>query len=146
MNRSQFWYLIEKAKGKSIGDCQRRVVRLQRVLEQCSAEEILSFNRVLHELLARSYRWDLWAAAQIINRWTSDDGFDYFRSWLIAQGEKAFMSALRNPDSLANSRTRCRSEPTVKPYYRLRLERMRRRPENGCRVGPTSPPGSTTPR
>ena len=30
-----------------------------------------------------------------------DDGFDYFRGWLIAQGRSVFERALVNPDSLA---------------------------------------------
>jgi hypothetical protein len=32
----------------------------------------------------------------------SDDGFDYFRGWLLAQGKDAFERALRDPDSLAD--------------------------------------------
>lgn len=31
----------------------------------------------------------------------SDDGFDYFRGWLIAQGEEIFNKALKNPEFLA---------------------------------------------
>ena len=35
-----------------------------------------------------SYRWDLWGAAYLANGGCSDDGFDYFRGWLIGQGRK----------------------------------------------------------
>ncbi|VVE59175.1 hypothetical protein PAN31117_05280 [Pandoraea anapnoica] len=37
----------------------------------------------------------------MINGGCSDDGFDYFRGWLIAQGKRVFMLALAEPDSLA---------------------------------------------
>jgi hypothetical protein len=60
-----------------------------------------AFDKPLWELLARSYRADLWAAAYIINGGASDDGFDYFRGWLIAQGRSAYEAALAAPDSLA---------------------------------------------
>ena len=41
------------------------------------------------------------AVHYVINGGCSDDGFDYFRGWLIAQGKSVFMKALENPDSLA---------------------------------------------
>jgi hypothetical protein len=52
--------------------------------------------------MARSYRWDLWAAAYIINGSCSDDGFDYFRGWLIAQGRGSFYAALADPETLVD--------------------------------------------
>jgi len=33
----------------------------------------------------------------------SDDGFEYFRCWLISQGKDVFENALRNPDSLVKA-------------------------------------------
>ena len=38
----------------------------------------------------------------------SDDSFLYFRSWLVAQGQRVFEAALEDPDSLA-------STPEVEP-------------------------------
>jgi hypothetical protein len=38
----------------------------------------------------------------LLDQWgASDDGFEYFRGWLIAQGREAFDSAVADPDSLA---------------------------------------------
>jgi hypothetical protein len=51
--------------------------------------------------MADSYRGDLWGAAYLINGGASDDGFDYFRGWLIAQGREVFEAAVADPDSLA---------------------------------------------
>jgi hypothetical protein len=51
--------------------------------------------------LQRSYLAKLWAAAYLINGGCSDDGFDYFRGWLLAQGKTVFFAAIANPDSLA---------------------------------------------
>ncbi|WP_217498085.1 MULTISPECIES: DUF4240 domain-containing protein [Sphingomonas] len=36
--------------------------------------------------MIRSYRWDLWRAAKVAKGGVSDDGFEYFRTWLISRG------------------------------------------------------------
>lgn len=43
-----------------------------------------------------------WAAAYVINGGCSDDGFEYFRGWLITQGREVFQQALSDADSLAD--------------------------------------------
>ena len=60
--------------------------------------EILEFDRCFHERISDEFRSDLWAAAYIINGGCSDDGFDYFLGWLIAQGRKYYEAALANPE------------------------------------------------
>jgi hypothetical protein len=52
--------------------------------------------------MARSYVAQLWAAAFVINGGCSDDGFEYFRGWLITRGREVFERALADPDSLAD--------------------------------------------
>jgi hypothetical protein len=52
--------------------------------------------------MAESYRWDLWGAAYLINGGCSDDGFDYFRGWLLSQGRAIWQATLADPDSLAD--------------------------------------------
>jgi len=37
----------------------------------------------------------------VISGGCSDDGFEYFRCWLIAQGKAVFEAALKDPDSLS---------------------------------------------
>ena len=64
--------------------------------------EIVDAQRVLSALMADSYRSSLWAAAYVINGGCSDDGFDYFRGWLMLQGREAFGQAVADPDSLAD--------------------------------------------
>lgn len=61
---------------------------------------IVDAQRVLSALMADSYRSSLWAAAYVINGGCSDDGFDYFRGWLILQGRETFGQAVADPDSL----------------------------------------------
>lgn len=78
MDTHRFWRWIDEARLAADGDCDR--------LTDVPPAEIVAFQRALDDRLAESYTWDLWAAAYIINGGCSDDGFDYFRGWLIALG------------------------------------------------------------
>ena len=64
-------------------------------------QSILAFDAAQNQVNKAAYRWDLWAAAYLINGGCSDDGFDYFRGWLLAQGRRIWEEALADPDSLA---------------------------------------------
>lgn len=101
MDKTVFWCLIETAKQESDGICEDQVEILERKLAVLPADEIIAFDVILDEFRHLAYRWDLWGAAYAINGGCSDDGFEYFRCWLIAQGQKVFEDALRDPDTLA---------------------------------------------
>ena len=102
MERSTFWQLIERSRQEAKGDPSEQVEILESLLEQLPADEIVGFKRVMNQLMAESYRADLWGAAFVINGGCSDDAFDYFRGWLIAQGRDAFEASLKGPDSLVD--------------------------------------------
>ena len=96
MNTDTFWKIIESASDE-VSDSDEIAGPLQRMLEELSAEEILGFQQELWRRLSESYRWDLWAVAYVVNGGCSDDGFEYFRGWLISQGRAYFEAALRDP-------------------------------------------------
>lgn len=100
MTRDEFWSLIDTA---CAGDdpCEHAQAT-QKAPSQRSAADIVEFERHMAELLASSYTNNLWGAAYWINGGCSDDGFDYFRGWLITQGRTVFDNALADPDSLAD--------------------------------------------
>ncbi|WP_371616925.1 DUF4240 domain-containing protein [Streptomyces sp. NBC_00454] len=100
MDKQTFWKLIETARADAEpGGVAARAAEL---LAQRPAGEIAAAQQVLWDLLGESYRAPLWAAAYLINGGCSDDGFDYFRGWLLTQGEAVFTAALADPDSLAD--------------------------------------------
>jgi hypothetical protein len=48
------------------------------------------------------YTWDLWGAALLVNGGLcSDNGFEYFRAWVIAQGREAFSLARDDAEGFA---------------------------------------------
>lgn len=99
--RGTFWRLIELSRKGSEGDPYVQLENLRQRLSKLSEDELRSFDRIFWELMDESYRADLWGAAYIIKGGCSDDSFDYFRGWLIMQGEKPFTEALSDPDGLA---------------------------------------------
>ncbi|MFF3650222.1 DUF4240 domain-containing protein [Streptomyces sp. NPDC002181] len=100
MDKQTFWKLIEAARTDAEPD--QVAARASELLARRPEAEIAAAQQVLWDLLAESYRSPLWAAAYVINGGCSDDGFDYFRGWLLTQGEEAFARALADPDSLAD--------------------------------------------
>jgi hypothetical protein len=101
----RFWELVEAARAEvddTVADPDGVADALSDTLAKLPAEDIVGFGAEFERLQAESYRWDLWGAAYLINGGVSDDGFDYFRGWLVAQGQEIWEAALADPDSLAD--------------------------------------------
>lgn len=98
MTEDEFWHHVRAARRR---DPDEHADRLAARLARLPAGDILAFGRWWHVQEARSYTWDLWGAAYLVNGGCSDDGFEDFRNWLILQGREVFEAALKDPDSLA---------------------------------------------
>jgi hypothetical protein len=101
MSQDQFWQMVEASREKP-GDGMANPKRLRVALGRLRAAEILGFQLRLQECLAASYRLDLWAVAYLVKGGCSNDGFDYFRGWLIAQGRSYFETALADAERAAD--------------------------------------------
>ena len=102
MTKDQFWKIIQRSLDRSHGDTDRYAQDLKAGLIQLSPQEIIAFDHQVEECLRESYSRDLWGAAYIIAGGCSDDGFEYFRRWLVSRGQDWFEKALKNPDCLAD--------------------------------------------
>lgn len=100
MNTNEFWALIGDA-ARDGGTPDTVADRAAKALATRDASEIVGFERHLRRVLDASYKVDLFGAAYLINGGCSDEGFDAFRGWLMAQGREAFARAVGEPDSLA---------------------------------------------
>ncbi|MFI8521009.1 DUF4240 domain-containing protein [Streptomyces sp. NPDC085481] len=103
MNKQQFWELIAAARDQALAPHESEAVAREStsLLAKRPVEEIVAAEQVLWDLMVESYTNPLWAAAYIANGGCSDDGFDYFRGWLIAQGREVFERVVADPDALA---------------------------------------------
>jgi hypothetical protein len=120
MDRDGFWQLLEAARTVRGEDCQQQAAKLVELLGQRPVADIVAFDRIQQELMVESYRWDLWAVAQLINDGCLGDCFMSFRGWLLGQGRTLWEATLRDPDSLA-------AHPTM-----TFTTRQTRRPPLGC--------------
>lgn len=98
---NRFWSVIEQ--GRKEGESGQEVARrLTGTLSSMDGESVLHWGLIYDEYHALAYKGKLWGAANIMDDgFCSDDGFHYFRAWLIARGREVYMAALKDPDSLA---------------------------------------------
>jgi hypothetical protein len=96
-----FWQLIEEARALAGVEGPAVAAAASALLARRGVGEIVAAQQELWTLMAESYRSPLWAAAYMINGGCSDDGFDYFRGWLILQGQEVFDRVVADPDALA---------------------------------------------
>ena len=100
MTSKRFWEIVDQSAES--GGPDRQAQALEQSLRKLSQTELPSFRDAYLRAHRAANHWDLWAAAYLINGGCSDDGFSYFRDWLIAQGQDVYEAALEDPDSLAD--------------------------------------------
>jgi hypothetical protein len=98
---AKFWSLIEDTRRAADGDPHEHAAVLRRRLERLGPEAILAFEHHWRVVDVAAYRWDLWAAAYLLNGGCDDQCFDDFRAYLIGLGRKTYEDALADPDNLA---------------------------------------------
>lgn len=97
---AEFWKIIEATSPANRGG-ERQLAELRSRLMKLSTADLQTFIRVNDRLMARSYSWDLWGAAYVVQGGASDDAFEDFRKWLISNGKNVFEQVSADPDSLA---------------------------------------------
>src|SRR4051812_39120992 len=104
MDDKRFWDLIAFACPHG-DDPDLEVEWYDNLVEQLMTlppVEIVRFDRWFDDKVDALYTRDLWNAADLVNYGSSDDGFYYFRCWLVGMGRRVYEAALRDPDSLAD--------------------------------------------
>ncbi|MCZ7474192.1 MULTISPECIES: DUF4240 domain-containing protein [unclassified Micromonospora] len=109
MDRETFWDIVERARraaGRETVTAEGADVVARHLVAELSAlspAAIVGFEQAYDDVTSEGWRWDLWAAAYLMRGGCSDDGFDYFRGWLVAQGRTVWERAVADPDSLAGA-------------------------------------------
>ena len=100
MSEDDFWKIIERSLNEC-GEDEYQDDCLESILIEHSAEEIINYYQIYEFLHSNAYRGDIWAAGMLLNGGHgSDDGYRYFRNWLISCGKDVYYRTLNNPDSL----------------------------------------------
>ncbi|MFZ6747001.1 DUF4240 domain-containing protein [Undibacterium sp. JH2W] len=101
MNETDFWHIV--AVTNRTARYQRyRAEDLEYHLSKLAPQLIVEFNIYFDKLVNQAETGDVYGAGCLLNQdYMSDDGFLYFRYWLISMGQTAYEQALLNPDSMA---------------------------------------------
>ncbi|HBN76796.1 MAG TPA: hypothetical protein DD473_13445 [Planctomycetaceae bacterium] len=102
MDKQQFWKIVAQSRPSKDAhpkDCEPRQIEL---LKELDGDEIVEWNHIFDQLAKDAYTCDQIAACILINGGAGDDGFYYYRCWLIGMGQEVYENALANPDSLVD--------------------------------------------
>ncbi len=102
MDNEAFWQIIARSRPAADShpeDCEPQLIACLKALE---ADEIVAWNHLFDQLAKDAYTCDQIAACNLINGGAGDDGFYYYRCWLIGMGQRVYENAMANPDSLAD--------------------------------------------
>ena len=99
LNETVFWNIVDSSI-KNTKNQDEQESFLVKEIEKLTPEQIIGFRLRTDKLLYDTYNSDMWCAGYIMNGGCSDDGFEYFRNWIISRGKDTYYKAKENPDSL----------------------------------------------
>lgn len=120
VNQEVFWAIIDTAKNATNGDLGKMSKHIMNDLYKLSIEGVVKFDLIVHGYVALCRGDRLWSIAAAIKEHCTDDSFEDFQYWLIAQGKDIYYAALKNPDVLADLEIRCDPVYGVAEYCDLR--------------------------
>ena len=99
LDETIFWNIIDKSL-KNTDNQEDQEQFLIREISTLTPHEMIGFRLRTDKLLYDTYNSEMWCAGYIMNGGCSDDGFEYFRNWIISRGRDVFYKAKENPDNL----------------------------------------------
>ena len=99
LDENLFWSIIDKSLVNTKSqDSQEEF--LIREIGKLTPKQMIGFRLRTDKLLYDTYNSEMWCAGYIMNGGCSDDGFEYFRNWVISRGKDTYYNAKQNPDNL----------------------------------------------
>ena len=99
LDENIFWNIIDLSL-KNTSNIDDQEIFLVQEIEKLTPEEIIGFRLRTDKLLYDTYNSEMWCAGYLMNGGCSDDGFEYFRNWVISRGKDVYLNAKKNPDTL----------------------------------------------
>jgi hypothetical protein len=126
LNEDIFWKIIDKSlKSNTNQDDQEQF--LIKEIEQLSPKEIIGFRLRTDKLLFDTYNSEMWCAGYIMNGGCSDDGFEYFRNWVISRGKDVYYNAKQNPDNLVSEVAEGEESYEFESFWYVALQAFKQR-------------------
>lgn len=126
LDENRFWEIVAKSLENSDDEDEQREF-LVREISKLSPEEIVGFRLRTDKFLYETYSPEMWCAGYILNGGCSDDGFEYFRNWLISRGKEIYLAAKENPDSLINEVSEDKDEYEFESFWYVALDAFKKK-------------------
>jgi hypothetical protein len=94
-----YWTIIDKSL-KNTTDQDDQEQFLIKEIGSLTPKQMVGFRLRTDKLLHDTYNSEMWCAGYIMNGGCSDDGFEYFRNWVISRGKETFYKSKQKPDNL----------------------------------------------
>jgi hypothetical protein len=101
MQEARYWTIINNSLQGAANSAEQEK-NLMKEFEKLSLTDLIAFQLQSQKLVIKAYTSHLWCAAYLLNGGCSDSGFEFFKRWLVAQGEKIYYDAIKNPDTLVS--------------------------------------------
>ncbi|WHT40541.1 DUF4240 domain-containing protein [Myroides sp. mNGS23_01] len=109
LDETQFWTIVETSLQHSNSQDEQEAYLIQ-ALEKLTSKEIIGFRLRTDKLLYDTYDSAMWCAGYLMNGGCSDDGFEYFRNWVISRGKEVYEQAKANPDTLISQKDKAEDD------------------------------------
>ena len=97
MTEQEFWAMIDRNVSESD---EEQTEALATELRRSTVEDVVDFSAHSWRAIDAMYDWNLWGAAYFAMGGCSDDGFEYFRAYLVCRGRDVCEAVRRDPDAL----------------------------------------------
>lgn len=126
LGEATFWEIVEMSLKKSNGEGEQEAVLINEIAK-LSPKEMIGFRLRTDKLLYDTYNSEMWCAGYIMNGGCSDDGFEYFRNWIISRGKETFYQAKENPDNLISEVSEGKDFYEFESFWYVALEAFKKR-------------------
>lgn len=99
LDEDLYWSIIASSL-KNTEDQDAQEQYLIKEISKLTPKQMIGFRLRTDKLLYDTYNSEMWCAGYIMNGGCSDDGFEYFRNWVISRGRETYYRAKENPDNL----------------------------------------------
>lgn len=103
LDEKVFWDIIDKSLQNTDNQYDQEAFLIAQI-GKLTPKEMIGFRLRTDKLLYDTYNSKMWCAGYIMNGGCSDDGFEYFRNWVISRGKTVYDAAKENPDTLISEK------------------------------------------
>lgn len=103
LDEDLYWKIIDASLQNSTNQDEQEQFLISEI-SKLTPTQMVGFRLRTDKLLYDTYTSEMWCASYLMNGGSSDDGFEYFRNWVISRGKDVYYKAKENPDTLISQK------------------------------------------